>query len=275
MTKLLLIIVLAIGSNFSQAQSNRTPSDSSFWKELEEMDRPTSLDSSLLSPEELAGGWRIFQDTLLGVRFKYDKNSETVTDDLSSHPTTNYPSKWKTFSSDRFPVEFRYPPELELRIQNGDLRRISPCDSPLSILLGFQYSDSSGDTVIKQFASLMTIYLTSSSFDSIAEIEDFERNDASGWQISGAAGPSEAATIHLGSAWHGLRGHNFTMIFWQGPMHGAVVDFQQSLLVFERKPECSIICTFYDGPTEAPLDEPPFDLSEATFYKIVATVKIR
>jgi hypothetical protein len=275
MTKSLLIMVLVIGPSCLLAQSNRIQSDSSLWKEIEEMDRPTSLDSSLLSSKELAGGWRIFQDTLLGVRFRYNKDFESPTDAYSNHPTTSDLNKWKTFLNDRFPLSFKYPPELEVRIQYGDLREISPCDSSLEILLGFRYPDSSEDTVVEQFASLMTVYFTSSSFDSIAENEDFVRNSDSGWQISGVGGPSEAAMIHLDSDCHGLRGHSFTMIYWQTPMHGAVVDVQRSVLVFERRPECSIVFTFYEGPTDEPLDEPPFDLAEATFYKIVATVKIR
>jgi len=276
MTKSLLIMVLVIGPSCLLAQSNSLQSDSSLWKEIEEMDRPTSLDSSLLSSNELAEGWRIFQDTLLGVCFKYNKHFDSPTGAYSNHSTTSDFNKWKTFSNDRFPLSFKYPPELEVRIQYGDLRDISPCDSSREILLGFQYPDSSEDTVVEQFASLITFYFTSSSFDSIAQNEGFVRNDDSGWKIPGGeSDQSEAAMIHVDSCWHGLRAHSFTMIYWRTEMHGAIVNIEKSVLVLERRSECSVVGAFYDGPTEKPLDEPPVDLAEATFYKIVATIKIR
>ncbi len=210
------------------------------------------------------------------------------TDEFSRRPTTNDVSKWKTFSGGGFPMQFKYPPELELRIEKGPLGELSMCGSSQSIWLGFQYRDSSWDTVTERFASLVTIFLTTSPFDSIAKAEGFERDEiendvhegsvhdeVSSWRISGESAHSEAAAIHLGTSWHGLRGHSYKMVDWKTHMHDAVVDFQKSLLVLDRKPQCSIVCKFYQGPTDAPLDEPPFELCEATFYKIVSTVSVR
>jgi len=288
---LLGIIIFIVGCNLSVAQPNKTASDSALWKYLEEIDRPTGLDSSFLSGDELRDGLRIFQDTVLGIVFRYDKEVEIVSNEYCTHSTTKDESKWKTYRSDRLGLEFKYPPELELRTRKRELLYIMGCDSSLSITLGYEYTDSSFETGGKAFADLISIYTTRATFDSIAENEGFERNGSQShrynshrrnmkvnptkWNIIGVQSGKEAAILD-GKSWKGLRGHNNTMIFPPGPQHGACVDFQKSFLVLERKPTCSIVCTFFYGPTDIDSGEgePAYELSEVTFYKIVATIKM-
>jgi hypothetical protein len=304
---LFMSILLMVSTSASQIQK---PSQDSSWTkwskaQLDSMmalvradiaaeERPTQVDSSFLSPGELKDGWRVFRDTTIGIWFRYDRDSDFPSTPYLEHHVTNDIMKWKSFSSKRFGLRFKYPPELDLRVERRENPEQEDCDSSQAIILGFQSADSS-----LGFVGLVTIHFTKSPFVKIARSENFEpaesesagdltprfdtKVDSIKWDILGRQGMREQASVLTGKPWTGLRGHNYTGIYYKGGGYAGLVDFSAAFLMRERVGQCSIVCKFYHGPTgdvERPdstssvEDEPPLEMNEATFYRILGTMEL-
>ena len=299
--------VLMVSTSASQTQK---PSQDSSWTkwskaqldsamalvraDIAAEERPTQIDSSYLSPDELNNGWRVFRDTTIGIWFRYHSYSDFPSTPYLNHPVTDDITKWKTFSSKRFGLRFKYPPELDLRVERRQNCEEEDCDSSRAIMLGFESPDSSWG-----FVSLVEIYSTKATFAKVAKNEHFEPAQSEGaddsalrintkvdsikWDILGLQGMREQASVLSGNLWKGLRGHTSTGIYYKAGGYAGQVDFSAAFLIRERVGQCSIVCRFYHGPTgdvEKPdstsdvEDELPFEMNEATFYRILTTVEL-
>jgi hypothetical protein len=299
--------VLMLSTSVSQGQVLSHDSSATGWTktQLDSMNalvrsdmakerQPTRLDSLFLSPGELKNGWRMFRDTTIGIRFRYNMDIDAPMWGYLHDDDPGDATKWISYENKQLGLRFQYPPGLELRISKRSNTKTDDSDSSQVIMLGFQSSDSNWG-----FASLVAFYSTNASFAKVASDEGFEPSeldktdhsalrihnqiDSIQWTILGHQGMRGDASVLSGKVWKGLRGHTDIGVYYKGGGYAGLTDFTAAFLMRERVGGCAIVCRFYQGPTgavEAPgstndaEDEPPLEIDEATFYRIVATIEL-
>jgi hypothetical protein len=247
----------------------------------------TRLDSMQLMLKEISEGWRVFRSDELGASFRINSEWVHPTDHNPKRPVTQDQQKWKTYSSERFGIEFQYPPELDVRIDTREFRNAEDCDSSLAICLGAEERSEGKPT--GEFFDMVTIFFSHRTFAEIADDEGFEfaekfdpadslyehpKVDSTHWDIMGREGMRESASPVLGKNWRGLRGDNVTGVYHKEEGYAGLGDFSAAFLIFERTGRCSAVFTFYCGPTLYLEDEVNVELDETTFYRIVSTAKL-
>jgi hypothetical protein len=80
------------------------------------------------------------QDAIIDTLFRYERDVDMPSNPYLEDPVPDDIGKWKTFSSNRFGLRLRYPPELDFRVERRNRWEEEGCDSSQAIMLGFQLS---------------------------------------------------------------------------------------------------------------------------------------
>ena len=241
----------------------------------------------IIEPAAVESG--TFQDSVLGIHFPYNSLFVPLKDTLGRNPAEKNLSKWKLFTAKEFGISLRYPPEMEARIVLPQYYRAEDCDSGKYIELKFR-----GATVPpaedKLTKPAVQIQLVRGTFENIALISGFEhppldkeltdsqakgdQPDVGRWMILGGQ-LSEDATEIDGDKWHGLRGENTTQVLSRSDSSfHKLSPFSKSLLVRSGSGDCSVVCSYFQGPAYYIEDAGGPQLDEVTFYKIIGTITL-
>lgn len=117
------------------------------------------------------GTARTYENKQLGISFQYGIDYDPFSKVAEASDDT---AEWKTCSSERFGIQFRYPKQLLMRVVACNHPVYSPCDSAIQLgnLSGPKQTQGS---LLGSLKPVITIYWTLGSLDQIATGEGFDR----------------------------------------------------------------------------------------------------
>jgi hypothetical protein len=210
--------------------------------------------------------YSIYENTDLGIHFRYDEFDYSPIFEVAASSDT---TEWKLYSSEVYSIEFQYPEQVILKIDNAEESKLSVFDSTIQI--GINYTcPSESDNII--FLPIIEIFFTSNNFQDIAEQYHFIVNKSihqdnsqriinahllADWNYK-IYGVNKEADVLNGHVWKGLRTQNLytTEVFL---LH----NFSDSL---------TIIASYFDGIRD-PNCPYGIDINEHHYYKIVESIR--